>query len=481
MDSPPWGGFLASALVLGSWAWIGAVVVAVLQWSLLPHLLAQRNKSPNATLAWLWAILLFPVLGGIAYFLLGSERLYRRRLRLVHDFECKAGLLGNPVPCQFLSNMPELALINGFPSTGGNAGELLVDGTSFFPELLRDIAEAQHHVHLEFYIWAMDETGRAVRDALTAAASRGVEVRVLLDEIGSARTLRCFFRKLEKSGGRFSWFRTFSPLRGRFHLNLRNHRKLVIVDGKIALTGGMNIADEYWMGGKEAPCRDLHLRVIGPVVTQLAEVFAQDWYFATHEALIERSHYYPVLEAAGGVEIQVVPGGPDNDLNEIQLSVLAMVHHTRQRLRLITPYFVPEDAVLCAIQLAAMRGVQVELIVPARGDHFYLTHVTRSYYGDLLPYGVRIFEYQPTFLHSKIGIIDDHSAMCGSANLDVRSLRLNFELNLAFYSPELAGGLNDLFESYLPDCREVSLEAHSQRKFHLRLMEVVCRPLTSLL
>ena len=118
MDSPPWGGFLASALVLGSWAWIGAVVVAVLQWSLLPHLLAQRNKSPNATLAWLWAILLFPVLGGIAYFLMGSERLYRRRLRLVHDFECKAGLLGNPVPCQFLSNVPELALINGFPSTG---------------------------------------------------------------------------------------------------------------------------------------------------------------------------------------------------------------------------------------------------------------------------------------------------------------------------------------------------------------------------
>jgi cardiolipin synthase len=402
-------------------------------------------------------------------------------LKLVHDLETKAGPHGAVVPCQFLSRVPELGHINGFPSTGGNEVQLLVDGTAFFPDLLRTIAEARHHLHLEFYIWSADQAGRTIRDALIAAARCGVEVRVLADEIGSVRTTRHFFRKLIKAGGRFSWFNTFSPLKGRLHLNLRNHRKLVIADGTIALTGGMNIADEYWTGGKKPPCRDIHLRITGPVVTQLAEVFAEDWYFASGEALVNESTYYPKQAATGAVEMQVVPGGPDNDLNEIQLSVLAMLYRTKGRLRLMTPYFVPEDAVLSAIQLAAMRGIQVELMVPAHGDHFYLTQVTRSSYEDLLPHGVRIFEYLPSLLHAKLGIIDDHSVMCGSANLDVRSLRINFELNVACYSPPLAAELNALFEANLLQCREITLESHSARPFHHRLLEVVCRPLTSLL
>jgi cardiolipin synthase A/B len=474
---------LLSILHPPAWLWEGAALMAVLQWAFVPHLLAQRNKSPNSTLAWLWAILLFPVVGGIAYFLMGSERVHRRRLKRVHELGSPAAGRCGPEPCVFLNRVPELARINGFPSTAGNEAQLLVDGTAFFPDLLRTIAEAKHHLHLEFYIWSMDETGRTVRDALTAAARRGVEVRVLLDEIGSLRTWRLFFRELEQAGGRFAWFHTFAPLRGRLHLNLRNHRKLVIADGLTALTGGMNIADEYWKGGREPPCRDVQLRVTGPVVAQLAEVFAQDWYFATGEALLDQASYYPdvTLTPPGSVEMQVVPGGPDNDLNEIQLSVLAMLHHTRHRLRLMTPYFVPEDAVLSAIQLAALRGIQVQLMVPARGDHWYLTHVTRSSYSELLPHGVRIFEYQPSLLHAKVGLIDDHSAMCGSANLDVRSLRINFELNLAFHSPPIASGLHALFEANLLQCCEITAASHAARPFHHRLLEVLCRPLTSLL
>ena len=474
---------LPAGMAFGSWGWTGAALVIVMQWCLVPHLLAQRNKSPNATLAWLWAILLFPVMGGLAYFLMGSERLYRRRLRFVKDLASRVGPLEVPFSCSHLYQVPELQLINGYPPTGGNGAQLLIDGTAFFPVLLQTIAEAKHHLHLEFYIWSMDRTGRTVRDALVTAAQRGVSVRVLLDEIGSVGTLRSFFRKLEKAGGQFSWFHTFSPLRGRVHLNLRNHRKLVVADGLVALTGGMNIADEYWTGyqGKEPPHRDLHMKVTGPVVTQLAEIFAEDWYFSTGEALLDPDLFYPKPPVSGEVEMQMVPGGPDNNLNEIQLSVLAMLHHTQTCLRLMTPYFVPEDAVLSAIQLAAMRGIKVELMVPAKGDHFYLTHVTRSYYDDLLPHGVRIFEYQPCLLHTKVGIIDHHSAMCGSANLDVRSLRINFELNLAFYSPQLAGELHALFEANLVDCREVTLASHNARPFQHRLLEVACRPLTSLL
>jgi cardiolipin synthase A/B len=466
------------------WAYVGTTVVAILQLALLPHLLAQRNKSPNATLAWLWGILLFPGLGGIVYLLLGSERVHRKHLARVEDLSLKAG----PSPCIrhgscLSTTLPELERINGVTPTGGNAVDLLIDGAAFFPALLAAIATARDHLHLEFYAWHADETGKTVRDALVRAAQRGVTVRVLADEIGSLRTFRSFFRPLVDAGGQFSWFQTFAPRRGRLHLNLRNHRKLVIVDGEIALTGGMNIGDPYW--GKSFPHErgygDVQLQLRGPVVAQLARVFAEDWYFAAGEALADTARFYPAAEPDGEADFQVIPGGPDNNINEIQLSVLAMIHHAAQRIRLVTPYFVPEESVVAALQLAAMRGVTVELIVPARGDHFYLTHVTRSYFSDLLPHGVRIFEYQPRLLHAKVGIFDDVRGMCGSANLDVRSLRINFELNVAFHGPALASKLNAWFEECLGECREVNVREHEARGLWPRIAEVICRPLTSLL
>jgi cardiolipin synthase len=294
---------------------------------------------------------------------------------------------------------------------------------------------------------------------------------------------RRFFRRIKAAKGRFSWFHTFAPLKGRIHLNLRNHRKLVIADGVEALTGGINVGNEYWTGegpGKP-PYRDLGLRLRGPVVEQLAEVFAEDWYFATGEALLSNELYYPSCQPEGDMEIQVVPGGPDNDLNEIQLTVLAILHRVKESARLITPYFVPEDAVLSALQLAAMRGVKIELMVPAKGDHSYLTSVTRSFYDDLLPYGIRIYEYQPGMLHAKAGIFDGKSCMCGSANLDVRSLRINFELNVAVISEPLAKEFNDVFEENLRGCREILWADHQRRPFKAKLLEALCRPLASLL
>lgn len=466
-----------------SWAWAGTAAITVLQWVLIPHLLSQRNKSPNAMLAWLWAILLFPVVGALFYLLMGSERLHRRRLRLVHDLERQRGPLRQRVSCPMMDRIPELARINGFGPTCGNHATLLKDGESFFTAMLEMIRNARRHLHVEFYIWNRDEAGRQIRDALAEAAERGVEVRVLLDEMGSVTMFRRFFRRLPAAGSRFSWFHTFAPLKGRIHLNLRNHRKLVIADGTEALTGGINVGNEYWTGEKpdKPPFRDLGLRLKGPVVEQLAEVFGEDWYFATGEALLSNELYYPENPPAGEMEIQVVPGGPDNDLNEIQLTVLAILHRAKKSVRLITPYFVPEDAILSALLLASMRGVEIELMVPAKGDHGYLTHVTRSFYEDLLPYGIRIFEYQPGMLHAKLGIFDGHSVMCGSANLDVRSLRINFELNVAVISEPLAREFDAYFEDNLRHCVEVTMEQHKRRGFRAKLMEAIFRPMASLL
>lgn len=475
--------FLISSVLstISSEAWIGTAVFTVFQWSLVPHLLAQRNKSPNAMLAWLWAILLFPVLGAIFYLLMGSERVHRRRLRVVGDFGKQRPVGRRRVNCPVLSQMPELERVNGYPPSCGNSAVILREGKEFFPAMLEMIETAQHHLHVQFYIWRKDKAGRTVRDALVRAAERGVEVRVLLDEMGSLKLFSRFFRRMRAAHGRFSWFHTFSPLRGRIHLNLRNHRKLVIADGVEALTGGINVGDEYWTGDGAKPYRDLGLRMRGAVVGQLSEVFAEDWFFATGEALLSRELYYPEPVVEGDMEIQVVPGGPDNDLNEIQLSVLAFVQRAKKSIRLITPYFVPENALLSALQLAAMRGVQVELLVPAKGDHSYLTHVTRSFYEDLLPHGIRVYEYLPALLHAKLGMFDGQSVMCGSANLDVRSLRINFELNVAVVSRALTEDFNLLYEEYLKDSREVILQEHQRRPFRAKFMEALCRPLASLL
>ncbi len=463
------------------WAISGTAVLTVLQWLLIPRLLAQRSKSPPATLAWLWALLLFPVIGAGLYLLIGSERVVRRRLRLNHDLMARlAACPAGKREAGKVLDMPELEHVNGFPATMGNAVSVLPDGTSFFPVLLEVIAAAQHHLHLEFYIWNRDRAGVIVRDALVKAAQRGVKVRVLVDEMGSLWLRRSFFQPLLQAGGEFSWFHTFSPRRGRFHLNLRNHRKLVIADGTMALTGGMNIGNEYWGGSDTPPYRDLAIRLRGPVVSQLSAIFAQDWYFSTGEALTDAA-CYPPSPPCGNVAAQVVPGAPDNDIDEIQLTTLALLHRAQRSIRIMTPYFVPEPPLLAAIQLAAMRGVDVAILVPEQCDHFYLTHVMRSYFDDLLPHRVRILEYQPRLLHAKVMTVDGRWTMTGSANLDIRSLRINFELNVVVACEETTKAVERLFEINTEDAREVTLEAYQQRPFRHRIAEAVFRPAAPLL
>jgi cardiolipin synthase len=461
------------------WAWYGTLALILLQWGLIPHLLAQRTKSPNATLAWLWAILLFPGIGGILYLLMGSEKVRRQRLAAVAAVPHPPAAAELP-PDKILA-LPELSAINGRPATAGNAADILPDGTSFFPVLLDAIASARHHIHIEFYIWRPDRAGLMVLDALTQAAQRGVAVRVLVDEIGSLWTSRRFFASLEAAGGRFSWFRTFAPLSGRFHLNLRNHRKLVITDGTTALTGGMNIGNEYWGGNHpDPPHRDAAVRLRGPTVLQLAEVFAEDWLFSTGESLTDPA-FQPSPLSCGTVGVQVVPGSPDNDLNEIQLTTLAILQQARTRVWMMTPYFVPEPPLVAALQLAAMRGVDVRIMVPEKGNHAYLTHVTRSYFEDLLPHGVRIFRYHPRLLHAKVLTVDGQCAMLGSANLDIRSLRINFELNVLLSSPQAAATAEHLFLGNADNASEVTLTDHLNRSHWLRIAEAVFRPLAPLL
>ncbi|HEY9250961.1 MAG TPA: cardiolipin synthase, partial [Rariglobus sp.] len=404
----------------------------------IPHLLF-RKKHPSATLAWLWGILLFPFAGALLYLAIGTDRLKRKRLRRHASFSSAR-------PARARTAWPRPALgphddalvrqierLNQIPASQVEEARLLPDADTFYQALLRSIAGARHHIHIQFFIWRADETGKRFLDALVAAARRGVRVRVLLDEVGCLLLPSRYFRPLIEAGGEFSWFLTISPSRNRYLFNLRNHRKLQVIDGTVAFVGGMNIGREYQgldpaVGG----WRDLQIELTGPVACVLQESFADDWYFATDRHL-DDACYYPPSPRAGPFTALVIAGGPDSLHSPVQKSLLALLQHARGRIWLTSGYFVPNSVTLTALQLCAARGVDVRLLISGKSDHPGLLHIGRSYYEELLEAGVRLFEYQASIHHSKTGILDDDWLLVGSANLDNRSMHLNFELNVLLH------------------------------------------------
>lgn len=455
----------------------------LLSLALIPRILLQK-KRPVSTLAWIWAVLLFPFVGAAFYLLLGTERIRRLRLRRRRQFDAGRERERHSVtslPPDLAENgrhlLAVIAKINRIPMSAGNEAELLLNGAEFYPALLQAIREAKHHIHLLFYIWRSDAIAAQLLESLEEAAHRGVEVRLLVDEIGSWRTPTRTFDKLRAAGGKFAWFLTLLPQRKLMILNLRNHRKLAVIDGQQAFVGGMNIGDEYLQRGKRLPVfLDAQLRLRGPVVLQLQEIFADDWYFATRKRLVSK-RYYPQAPPPGqGQSVQLVSGGPDNSVDEIHLSLLHLLNEAKQRIWITSPYFVPDSSLLDAMRLAALRGVDVRLLFPAKSDHPWLQLIGRSFYEDLLSAGVRLFEYTPGFLHAKMMTVDGQWAMVGSANLDIRSFRLNYELNVLLPSPNLSAEIQQCIEDHLKASQEIHRAAFRQRPWRQKLLEALVRP-----
>ncbi|MBW8851647.1 MAG: cardiolipin synthase [Xanthomonadales bacterium] len=474
---PGYGPVLAWGL-FGGWllyvVWLGGWIVL-------------QKREPVATLSWLLGLALLPYVGFLIYYLLGPQKIRRHRLRRARS-RLQNDALGHDLCATACSpDARELGALaksaTGFAPSTARDVRLLVDGAATYDALIEAIGQARHHVHLEYYIYTPDESGGALREALIACARRGVKVRLLLDAIGSGKCSRAFLAPLVEAGGEVAWFHPtrFWRFWSRPWLNMRTHRKIAVIDTRIGFTGGINITDDENDRLRSDAYRDLHLRLEGDIVRSLQLVFAEDWLYATGQRgfLDDIVQALPPAEA-GPISVQAVTSGPDGAWEPIHRLQVNLIHAARERVWLVTPYFVPGEAAMMALTSAALAGLDVRLLVPRLSDSRLVTLAARSYYDDLLAAGVKIHEYGPRMLHTKALLVDDGSAMLGSANFDHRSFRLNFEIALLFQDRGVGGALEALIAGELQAAPQVR-DDRARPLLGTRLPESLARLMSPLL
>ncbi len=455
--------------------WIAGVAIWV----------ATDRRAPAATLAWIVALAFLPLVGLPVYLLVGPRRLRRQRVRYKELSECVSAALraveSHPeIPPDIARQVRLAARLDEAPLSSATALTHYRSGAAAFAAIERDIAAARHHLHLEFYIWSDDCTGRRIRDLLTERARAGIEVRVLVDSVG-AGVNAAFFSELVRAGGQYA---RFNPPRFGLRLrllNFRSHRKIVVVDGKVGYLGGMNVCDEQTGGVNGAPpWRDTQLRIEGEAVRWLQRSFLENWQFSIPSPLAVEPEYFP-SQPRGDQWLQIVRGGPDRLVFPIHEFFFTAIAGADERIWITCPYLVPDEATLLAIRSAAHRGVDVRLLVPIRGDSRLTAAAVRSYYDDWLASGARVFEYRPAMLHAKTMVVDRELAVIGSANIDNRSFRLNFEIVAAIYGTAAADRLASEFEADLRRSREVRPFHLARRRWPRILAEVGARLFSALL
>ncbi len=440
------------------------------------------KRDPRSALGWIVVNLYFPVLGPFLYWMMGINRISRkarrwqetgRRLAGREDFRTlnlSATSATLPAECSHLGELAKIAdRVVASSLTRGNLIEALPNGDSAYPAMLSAINGADSSVHLSTYIFDGDRTGRSFTDALKAAAARGVEVRVMVDGLGEKYSLPTARSLLKGSGVTVE---RFLPMRQGGSLNLRNHRKILVVDGYRGFTGGMNIGGRHMVEKPEtkSPVKDLHFHVRGPAVEDLQRIFLEDWYFATGRHL-DDPRYFPPLPAEGGSTVRTIGDGPDKEFRKLHWIVMGALSCASRQVRIMTPYFIPDRALISALATTAMRGIEVILVLPGRNNLPLVHWAARSYLWELLQCGIRVFYQPPPFVHTKLLLVDGLWSLIGSANLDPRSLRLNFELNLEVYDRRVAETLEKHFEDALAVSREVSLAEMDGRPLAQKLRD----------
>jgi cardiolipin synthase len=433
-----------------------------------------ERREPHATLAWILGVVMVPVIGVVVYLLFGlrrtvyrhkrAERVALRMRHVYHQWQVArkargAGTARLPVRTRHLVELGVRTA--GSYASPDNQVSVLINGGDTYRAIRDAIEAAVDHVHVQFYIIQPDESGEGLRAHLIAKARAGVTVRVLCDALGSMRLPKDFWDPLIAAGGRAAYYspiRLAPMFRHRDHVNFRNHRKIVVVDGKVGLTGGINIGREYLgLDPTIGAWRDTHVRIEGAAVLTLQKTFVEDWLVSTEE-LLDNERYFPEppATAPGTATVQALASGPDRPwavIHHIHFLAVAQANH---RVWLTTPYFVPDRVIQTALVTAALRGVDVRLLVPLRSDSRLVDWASRFYFPELLEAGVRIYQYDAGFLHAKTMVVDDWLAAIGSSNMDIRSFQLNYELTAFIYDEATTQSLADQYRTDLEQARELS-------------------------
>lgn len=430
-----------------------------------------RKRQVPAVIGWIGLAWLAPIVGSLFYLAFGINRIKRTASAL----KLAAAWEKSSVPAafqkealrseEFAERHPAFAglaflgqRLSGNPLLSGNTIEPLQDGDQAYPAMLEAIDRAEASLTLVSYIFDNDRAGQRFLDALKNAQQRGVQVRVLIDDFGSRYTRPSMLRRLRKAGIRTAAFLPTRVPRMFPYANLRNHRKIMVADGRIGFTGGMNIREDHWLEHNPGyPTHCLHFRVEGPAVADLQRTFAVDWAFTTGEYL-EGETWFPNLQRAGSVAARGVPDGPDADIDNILHLLVGAVSVATRRVRIVTPYFLPDEVLLRALHVAAMRGVEVDIVLPAKSNFLLMDWATAPQLPELLDHGCRIHFTGPHFDHTKLMVVDGFWSLIGSTNWDARSLRLNFEYNLECYDEPLARQLEALIAEKLSHANRVTKE-----------------------
>ncbi len=447
-----------------------------------------ESKNPSKTIAWLMILFIVPIVGFILYLFLGQNIRKSKKFKMKKYSDFKHITSNVNMQKEFLNDsdlfnnegsnvrnrLINLLLKNSnSPFTINNSVEVLTNGAVTFSSIIEELEKAQKHIHLEYYIIRNDNIGNLIKDILIEKAINGVEVRVIYDSVGCWKLGKKFIKDLKNAGVDVNpFFPVFIPVLSR-ELNYRNHRKIIVIDGKVGFLGGLNIGDEYlgydsWLGF----WRDTHLKIEGEAVYSMQNIFLKDWEFVSKE-YIASDEYYPKLKYYGEQLIQLTSSGPDSDWQSIMQAYFTMISNAEESIWITTPYLVPGESINTALMAAALSGVDVRIIIPNKPDHILVYWASRGNIEDLLKSGVKIYSYEKGFIHSKVLLVDGVAATVGSANLDIRSLKINFEVNSFIYDESIIKRLISDFENDLKNSNEIILEDHLNRSIFTKFKESI--------
>jgi cardiolipin synthase len=468
----------------GSPGWMIAAVGFVVVWLALATVAAGHaimyKRDPRSSVIWAVVSVTVPIFGAWLYWAMGINRVERRAAKHFgrrDELSERPGLARHSPDAhrEAIAHLRSLRTVadrvTRLPMLAGNTVTPLHTGDQAYPRMLEAIAQAKRSVTLVSYIFAWDDIGHSFARALGEAAQRGVRVHTLVDGVGALGTFSRMGRLLIRSGAEVA---AFFPLRfplGRVRLNLRNHRKILVVDGRTGFSGGMNISRRHCaVDGAPPRSEDLHFQITGPVVVEMQHAFVEDWFLATGE-MLEGEDYFPRLAPTGDALCRGISSGPDENFEIIDWILLAAFAAAAHSVRIVTPYFVPTPSLISAIAMAALRGVDITLMLPSKVDYPFMRWAADAYLWQLLEHGVRVYRRRGPFVHTKLLIVDERWVLLGSANLDPRSLRLNFEFNVEAYGVKLAGELSRWLDGLVEESDPVTLEQMDARPPWCRLRD----------